>query len=83
VALSLAAGFHRARNSLLCTVYFCRKPDSVTGAFSNFAGHLRGEVAAFRTGIPFEALELRLAGETKGGGGCLSERDTDDGRLGV
>jgi hypothetical protein len=42
-----------------------------------------GEVAAFRTGIPFEALELRLAGETKGGGGCLSERDTDDGRLGV
>ena len=42
-----------------------------------------GEVAAFRTGIPFEALELRLAGEAKGGGGCLSERDTDDGRLGV
>ena len=42
-----------------------------------------GEVAAFRTGIPFEALELRLAGEAKGGGGCLSERDTDDGRLGI
>ena len=42
-----------------------------------------GEVAAFRTGIPFVALELRLEGETKDGGGCLSDRDADDGRLGV
>ena len=42
-----------------------------------------GEVAALRTGIPFETLELRLEGETKGGGGCLSDRDADDGRRGA
>ena len=42
-----------------------------------------GEVAAFRTGIPFEALEPRREGETKSGGGCLSVRDADDGRPGA
>ena len=42
-----------------------------------------GEVAAFRTGIPFEAFESRLEGGPNGGGGCLSDRDADDGRLGV
>src|SRR5262249_675323 len=42
-----------------------------------------GEVAAFRTGIPFETLEPRLVSDAKGGGGCLSDRDADDGRLGA
>ena len=42
-----------------------------------------GEVAALRTGIPFEALEFRLEGETKGRRGYLSDRDADDGRPGV
>src|SRR5215471_16859870 len=42
-----------------------------------------GEVAALRTGIPFETLELRLEGGTKVGGGCLSDRDADDGRRGA
>ena len=41
------------------------------------------EVAALRKGIPFEALELRLEGEAKSGGGCLSDRDADDGRRGA
>ena len=42
-----------------------------------------GEVAAFRTGITFKSLELRLEGEAKGRRSCLSDRDADDGRLGV
>src|SRR5690348_5445619 len=41
-----------------------------------------GEVAALRTGIPFEALEIRLDGQAHGEGGCPSGRDANGGRPG-
>jgi len=41
-----------------------------------------GEVAALRTGIPFESLELCHEGLSQGGRRGFSDRDADGGRLG-